>query len=298
MTTGSSSIPWPRLLAAGAATVALHAMAARWMKEQLAQPGVDAAPQAVVQLRFEQPAPAPAPAMEPAPPMRRALAAPQAVELKAVPAVGYRVALPPPAQLVYDVTRDGVPLPGEALLEWRPDGGRYQLRWLHSAAVLESEGTLGAAGIAPRTAREQRRGRAQTATHFDAEKGRITFSASQAVATLEAGTQDRASFLMQLAGMGRADGAQLQADIAMLVGAERDAQAFRFTLAGAEDIETAMGRIATWRLVRPTPPGSWHARLDIWLAPGHDWYPVQLRSTEANGVVTTHTIRRIVTEEN
>lgn len=281
-------------MAAGA-TVALHLIAARWMTQQLAAPGEGAQVRAIsAELRLQEAPVEPARAGAiVAERVRRAVPAAQAVELAAAQAEGYQLALPPPVQLVYDTSSGG-----EALLEWMPDGARYRLRVQHSGASIESEGTLGAAGILPQTVREQRRGRSLTATHFDAAGGRITFSASQAVAALTAGAQDRASFLVQLAAIARADPAQLAQGIGLLVAGERGAQEFRFTLAGEEVIDTPLGSIAAWRMVRQTPPGTWHARLDIWLAPGHQWYPVQLRTTEANGVVTTQTIRQIVIKEN
>jgi hypothetical protein len=54
-----------------------------------------------------------------------------------------------------------------------------------------------------------------------------------------------------------------------------------------------MGRVLTWHLSRPPKPGSYSARLDIWLAPGLNWFPVQIRNTEANGALTTQTVTRI-----
>jgi hypothetical protein len=160
---------------------------------------------------------------------------------------------------------------------------------------LSSEGTVGEFGIAPRSMTEKRRSKAQTATHF--EQGRITFSASPASFAIVPGTQDKATFPMQLAGIARADPAQLGSDIEMMVGEDKDASLFRFVVQGQENIETPMGRLATWRIARPPRPGSYSSRLDVWLAPDHEWYPVQIRSTEANGAVTTQTIRKIVMKE-
>ena len=45
---------------------------------------------------------------------------------------------------------------------------------------LASEGAIGEHGIVPRILSEKRRSKAQTATHFDAQQGRISFSASSA----------------------------------------------------------------------------------------------------------------------
>ncbi|MEJ7805309.1 MAG: DUF3108 domain-containing protein [Telluria sp.] len=213
--------------------------------------------------------------------------------------VRYRTSLPPPAELTLDVARSdaqGGTWSGEAVLEWTRVGPAYRLRYSGELAEMVSEGRVGATGITPRTMTEKRRHRARTATHFD-EQGNITFSAAQAAVPMQDGAQDRATLPMQLAAIARADAAQLAAGVAIQVGAERGVSVYRFMVHGQEEIDTGMGKLATWRLARVVPPGSYHALLEIWLAPEHEWYPVQLRSTEANGTVTTQTIRKIVVKE-
>ena len=211
----------------------------------------------------------------------------------------YRVSLPPAAELTFDVGRidaQGGSWNGQALLAWSRDGSAYRLHYQGELAEMDSEGRLGAAGIIPRTMSEKRGNRARTATHFD-ERGNITFSATQAAVPMQSGAQDRATLPLQLAAIARADPAQLAAGVAILVGAEKDASQYRFVVQGQEEIDTAMGKLASWRLTRVIAPGSYHAGMDIWLAPDLEWYPVQLRSTEANGTVTTQTIRKIVVKD-
>jgi hypothetical protein len=41
--------------------------------------------------------------------------------------------------------------------------------------------------------------------------------------------------------------------------------------------------MTTWHVVRMPKPGSYDQKLDFWLAPQHEWYPVKLRYTETNG---------------
>jgi hypothetical protein len=106
--------------------------------------------------------------------------------------------------------------------------------------------------------------------------------------------QDKASVPLQLAAIARGDPQQLSGNIEILVGEDRDASVFSFTVLGQEQIDTAMGRIATWHLTRPPKPGSYNSRLDLWLAPDHGWYPVQIRNLEASGAVTTQTVNKIV----
>ncbi|MDB5790159.1 MAG: hypothetical protein JWQ80_183, partial [Massilia sp.] len=126
---------------------------------------------------------------------------------------------------------------------------------------------------------------------------RITFSASEGSFELLPGAQDKATVPLQLAGIGRADSRQLAAGIDILVGEDKDATVFNFVLVGEETIDTGIGRLATWHLARPPRPGAYNARLDVWLAPAANWFPVRIRNTEANGAVTTQTIRKIVITE-
>jgi hypothetical protein len=233
--------------------------------------------------------PAPAPAAPPAPAVRT-----------------YKVDMPPSADLTLDVARtdaDGTKWSGEQKLSWKIEGERYRIsaeagiRVVFARVnllVLASEGTVTDSGFAPVTMTEKRRGRALTATHFNREAGTITFSASQKSYPLEAGAQDKASVPLQLAAIARADPGQLAAGVDMLVGEDRDASVFHFVLVGQEQIETRLGRMATWHLSRPPKPGSYNSRLDIWLSPERGWYPVQIRNLEASGAVTTQTVNNIV----
>ncbi|RYE79159.1 MAG: DUF3108 domain-containing protein, partial [Oxalobacteraceae bacterium] len=158
-------------------------------------------------------------------------------------------------------------------------------------------GTVGDEGFVPISMTEKRRGRAMTATHFNRKDGVLTFSASQARVALVPGTQDKASLPLQLAAIGRGDPRQMSGNIAILVGEDRDANVFSFTVAGQEQIDTRLGRLLTWHLVRPSKPGSYHARLEVWLAPAYGWLPVQMRNVEASGAVTTQTASNIVMKE-
>jgi hypothetical protein len=231
-------------------------------------------------------------------------AQPAAME-KAAETVRWKVDLPPSARFELDVKRrdaDGTNWSGSASIGWQQDGASYKATQEVGISLLiarvnllevSSEGTIGEFGIAPAKFTEKRRNRSATNTHFNQQEQKITFSASDRTVPLTAGAQDRATLLFQLAGIGRADVNQLGRDIDILVGEDRKAQVYRFQLVGEEELETTMGKLVTWRLARPPLPGSYNARLDIWLAPSLDWYPVQIRNTEANGAVTTQTVTRI-----
>lgn len=221
----------------------------------------------------------------------------------------YKVELPPPADITLDVARtdaDGTRWNGEARLSWRRSGAAYRIDVEAGIRVvfarvnlltLASEGTVGDEGFVPISMTERRRGRAMTATHFNRKDGVLTFSASQARVALVPGTQDKASLPLQLAAIGRGDPRQMSGNIDILVGEDRDANVFSFTVAGQEQIDTRLGRLLTWHLVRPPKPGSYHSRLEVWLAPGYGWLPVQMRNVEASGAVTTQTASNMVIKE-
>ncbi|MGO4380218.1 DUF3108 domain-containing protein [Pseudoduganella sp. RAF53_2] len=220
----------------------------------------------------------------------------------------YKVNLPPPARFEMDVKRtdaDGKKWSGSASMNWQSDGSTYKVDLEVGITVLfrinvltvNSEGTVDDGGISPLTMREKRRNRSETATHFNQKERRITFSASDRSYPLLAGTQDKATVPFQLAAIGRADVNQFGGDIDILVGEDKSATIYRFQLVGEEELETDMGKLITWRLTRPPKPGSYSARLDIWLAPSLNFYPVQIRNTEGNGAVTTETVTKILKEE-
>ena len=304
---------WRRFVALCGGSVLVHYLAASWVdgSRGAAQRARDRTrASVVVQLHAPVKAAEVAPVLRPPAqrkpgPRRQTVEEGAAVQARQVQSgndaghVRYRTSLPPSAELTLDVActeAQGAFWTGEAVLQWSRTGPSYRLHYSGDLAEMASEGRLGATGIIPRTMTEKRRNRARTATHFD-ERGDITFSAAQTAVPMQSGAQDRVSLPMQLAAIARADAGQLAAGVDILVGAQRGASVYRFVVQGQEDIDTGIGKLATWRLARVVQPGSYDARLEIWLAPEHEWYPVQLRSTEANGTVTTQTIRKIVAKD-
>ena len=250
----------------------------------------------------ENPAPATALAQLPAiTPPAEAAAPPPVVEQ----ARRYKTDVPASADFDLQVDRrdaDGTKWTGVAAMSWQNKGDSYRLSLEVGLSmlitrinllVLSSEGAIDASGIVPAKATEKRRGRAQTATHFNAADQTIRFSATTATAPWQQGAQDKASLPFQLAAIGRADVSQLAGNIDILVGEEKEATVFRFQMVGEETLDTDMGRLQTWHLRRPPKRGSYSSQLDIWLAPSLQWYPVQIRNTEANGALTTQTVSKI-----
>lgn len=233
-----------------------------------------------------EPAATAAPAAEP-PPTENATA-----EAKAQT---YRIDPPPSAELEYDVKalRDGQQWYGSGMFRWTSSGGSYHIAGEASITVLfkitvlnfRSEGTINEYGIAPVLYSEKPWRKSMTNTHFRHEDHKISFSASEAVYPYKGGEQDRASIMWQLAGIARGDPSQFVpgATLEVVVAGARKAETWRIQVVGEEEIETGYGKMHAWHVVRAPLEGSYEQKIDIWLAPQHEWYPVRLRYTYPNG---------------
>lgn len=199
----------------------------------------------------------------------------------------YRVRLPAPALLIYEVVRQpvgGTPVPaGAAHLSWRTDGDSYVLDMDGPLGRLHSEGTSGDAGIAPGVAREEAEG-GPLVTEFDAAGHRVLFRAAGTESPDNVGIQDRASLLMQLAGIGLAEPDQIRDTVEIVVAGARDLRVARFRVLGQETVATGTRTVTAWHLAELAAPGM--ARLDVWFAPEQGWMPVRLRVDDGSASVT------------
>ena len=226
------------------------------------------------------------------------------------PATTLLIQPPPSARYELGVVRTEVnvanPYYGSGEIVWEHDDKNYKMTLEVGVNLLfanirlytmQSEGTLGDAGIKPDTMTETRRGRSPTVTHFNYDNNAITFSASTNSVPISDGAQDRATVLMQLASIGNADETQFQRgkEITIQVAEDKEANPFLFVVLNQETIDTKLGKLSTWHIVRPPRAGSYTSQLDIWVAPELNWLPVQIRNTEVNGAITTQTIRKIIT---
>lgn len=205
----------------------------------------------------------------------------------------YTVSLPPSAALDYEVryTTRGNITRGSSVIDWRNDGGRYAIhgevtKFGFTLSSFRSEGGIDDAGIAPDLYAEKNARRSETNTHFSRDaRQSISFSASTDAFPLTAGSQDRASILWQLSGIGRGDRAAFVpgAVLDVFVAGVRDAEHWLIQVVGEETVQLENGEARTWHLVRAPRAGTYDKRLDIWLAPERQWYPVKLRYTEVSG---------------
>ena len=206
----------------------------------------------------------------------------------------YRVHLPPSAILSYTVTRT---VPGQqnaaaepAQLVWERRNGSYRLRLDGVLGQLASAGGEDDAGIAPNEAQEAGLGGGAQLTRFNRAQGRIEhgFNASEAFTE---GSQDRASVLLQLAGIGLADPDQVQDTIDIVVAGSGGARIARWQVVGKEELRTPAGLLAAVHLLQLAPAGE--ARVEVWLAPERNWLPVQLRVTQPDGTVANQLVTGI-----
>jgi hypothetical protein len=208
----------------------------------------------------------------------------------------YHVALPPSAQLDYDVIalRGEQKWYGTGTFLWESAGGRYSITGEANASLLlinltvlqfKSEGLVSEQGVAPILYSEKPRNKSQTNTHFQQENRKITFSASEAVYPYQGGEQDRASVMWQLAAIGRGDPGRFVPGAAfdIVVAGARDAETWRIGVIGEEEIDTPLGKMKAWHVRRAPRQKAYDQIIDIWFAPQQEWYPVRLRQTSTNG---------------
>ncbi|HWX01118.1 DUF3108 domain-containing protein, partial [Collimonas sp.] len=69
----------------------------------------------------------------------------------------------------------------------------------------------------------------------------------------------------------------------LFVAGPLDAETWRMQIVGQEQIDVDGDQRTAWHVIRIPEPGSHEQRLDIWLSPQQEWYPVKLRFTETDG---------------
>ena len=192
----------------------------------------------------------------------------------------YRTQMPGSVTLRYQVSR-GM-LHGSGELQWRPQGDQYELKLeskLGGMTLLTqiSRGGFDADGIAPLRFTDWRIRRSTIAANFQRDAGKVSFSGSTQELPLEAGVQDRVSWMVQLAAIVaaqpklRTPGAKV---VMHVVGANADASVWAFKCVGNETVETEMGPIDAVKYVRE-PRGSNDTTAQAWLDSKHHFLPAR-----------------------
>lgn len=224
---------------------------------------------------------APAVPAEPLP----AVAAAQPEPAKVPPALS----IPSSVRLKYKLTglSRGLNYHANGELNWLREANRYESSMVVSAFLLGSRsmtsvGEVTADGLAPKCFGDKARN--ELAVHFDADKGKITFSANRPELPWQRGAQDRLSVFFQLAGLlgGQADGVPTGTRIALYTVGPRDAETWTFIVENMDNLSLPMGEIKALRLTRE-PKREFDQKIETWFAPSMSYWPVRIKITQSNG---------------
>ncbi len=194
--------------------------------------------------------------------------------------------LPPNADLTYRLSarQSGFSLSGKALITWRAGDGKYVTTAESRVSILgkitenRSQGAIDSYGLAPAEFYEKRFRHDPTTSTFDRATRILRFTDGDQTYQLKGGEQDRNSVTWQLAAQARAAGDKLKPGTqwAYFVAGRHDADPWIFRFVKREKVSTPAGDFDAWHVVREETEAVKGQKLDIWLAPGQEWYPVKL----------------------
>lgn len=171
-----------------------------------------------------------------------------------------------------------------ATLRFEAGQGRYTLQLLPAAGgrgpEQTSQGRMESTGLAPERYLDRRQARAAAAANFDRGRSRISYSGAPVEQPLFAGTQDRLSWIVQLAGIVDADPARWQAHARLplyVTGARGDAQLWVFTVKGHQAVEGPSGAVQELLHLVREPERPYDVRVEAWLDPAHQHLPARLQ---------------------
>jgi hypothetical protein len=220
------------------------------------------------------------------------------------PSIKRAFSLPPSADLVYSIKarQRGLSLSGDNLTSWRAGDGKYTITSDTTVPLFgkivehRSEGALDDYGLAPASFHEKRFRKELSTTTFRRDSKTIVFAESSESYPLQGGEQDRASAQWQLAALARAAPERFTpgSEWAFFVAGRRDAEPWVFKVTGREPVHTGQGELVALHLVKAPPPDAQGQRVDLWLAPSLDWYPVKVSFADADGDVVEQTLEKII----
>ena len=222
---------------------------------------------------------------------------------QAAPPVKRAVELPPSADLAYELNAQqrGFGLKGEATMTWRAGDGKYDVNvearvpLLGKLTEYRSHGAVDSYGLAPVEFYEKRYRKDATTTIFDRGGKTITLVEAAEPVALKGGEQDRASVTWELASVARKAGeARFKpgSEWSFPVVGRRGVETWTFKVVRREKLQTAMGELDTLLVTREPRAGGKSDGVEIWLAPGQEWYPVKLRFRDERETIE-QTISRI-----
>jgi hypothetical protein len=223
------------------------------------------------------------------------------------PSVNYSTNPAPSAQLHYQIKANkfGISLAGEAEVNWQLSGDKNAQHYVVTTETksamfgkilqADSRGSIDAFGLAPDQYDEKPANKTTMHAVFDRKTKTINFSESSNNYPIKGGEQDRTSAIWQLIAIARASPQQFTEGSSwnFFVAGRHDAEKWTFTVADNVTLSSPLGNIATIHIVKAPPPDSKGQRLDIWLAPGMEWYPVRLKFTDADGDTIDQVLDRV-----
>lgn len=216
---------------------------------------------------------------------------------------GDAIDFPPSAELKYDVqktAKNDEALYGHGTIRWQTDGRNYSIDGdagvlFFTVLTFKSAGQIDKDGIAPDLYQEKRFRKPETNTHFDASHNLIHFSYTGKSWPRVGIEQDRISVIWQLAGLGRGGSTRFAAgsEIDLLVAGTRKVSMWRMQVVGQDQIVINGETLSAWHITRIPKKNAQEQKLDLWLAPEKNWYPVRLRYTEDNGDYLDMTLSKL-----
>lgn len=223
------------------------------------------------------------------PPVAAAAESAPAAEAATDPAAAAALAIPGSVRLTYAMTgrAKGMNYSARAELEWLQDGQTYDAKMVVSALFLgsrtmSSSGRITADGLAP--TRFSDKARSERAAHFEADKGKISFSANTPDAPWLRGAQDRVSVFVQLSSLLAGDPAKypVGSTVSLYTAGPSDANTWTFTVEAEENLRMPVGEVSAIKLTRK-PQRDYDQAIEVWFAPALAYLPVRNRITQPNG---------------
>lgn len=210
------------------------------------------------------------------------------------------ISLPGSVRLKYKVVgmSKNLNYQASAELDWKTDGDKYEAMLKVSAFLIGSRsmtsvGKITGSGLTP--TRFADKFKTELAAHFEADKGKITFSANTPDAPWIDGVQDRVSVFLQLAGMLAANPAGFQpgSNITFLTIGPREADTWTFIVEAEETLALMNTPMAALKLTRK-PRKEFDQKVEIWFAPSLGYLPVRSRITQHGGDFIDQQLTEIV----
>lgn len=214
----------------------------------------------------------------------------------------YKINVPPSVDLAYAIKakQQGISVGGDAVVRWNTSGKTFSIssetRAMMVGKILDArtEGLIDEYGLAPVSFTEKRFRKEATTTSFDRASKTIRFTGSPQTYPIKGGEQDRNSAIWQLISIARAAPARFKpgSEWSFFVAGQRDGEPWTFKVVNQEAVRTQTGEVNAVHVSRAPPPDSKGQRLDIWLAPALEWYPVRLRFSDSNGDFIEQTLKK------